>query len=76
MKSATISAKIPLPLKRKIQRYRIVVSEVVRTALEREALRAEASDLSQRLDQISSKLSSKLKPAEVVVALGASRRER
>ena len=76
MKSVTISAKIPAPLKRKIERYRIIVSEVVRSALEREVLRAEANDLTQRLDQISSHLSSKLKPEDVVLAVRASRQER
>lgn len=76
MKSATISAKIPAPLKRKIERYRIVVSEVVRIALEREVLRAEANDLGKRLDQISLHLSSKLKREDVVLAARASRQER
>ncbi len=76
MKSVTVSAKIPAPLKRRIARYRIVVSEVVRSALEREVLRAEANDLAKRLDQVSSQLSSKLKPEDVVLAVRAGRRER
>ncbi len=76
MKSVTISAKIPPPLKRKIDRYRIMVSEVVRHALEREVLRAEANDLAKRLDEISSLLSSKLKAEDVVLAVRATRRER
>lgn len=76
LKSATISAKIPTELKRKIDRYRIRVSEVVRSALEREVLRAEDENLAKRLDEISSQLSSKLKAEDVAVAIRASRRER
>lgn len=72
----TISAKVPAPLKRKLERYRIVVSEVVRTALEREVMKAEHNDLARRLDEIAAKLSTKLKPDDVVAAVRSSRRER
>ena len=75
MKSVTISAKIPGPLKRKIERYKILVSEVVRSALEREVVRAEADDLSERLDRISSQLSPKLGAEDVVLAVRGSRRD-
>jgi hypothetical protein len=76
MKSVTISAKIPAPLKRKIERYRIMVSEIVRTALEKEVLRIEANDLAGRLDRISSQLSPKLRSEDIVLAVRASRQER
>jgi len=76
MGSVTISAKIPLSLKRKLARYRIIVSEVVRGALEREVLKAEADDLARRLDEISSKLQDRLTPSDVALAVRASRRER
>jgi len=72
----TISAKVPAPLKRKLERYRIVGSEVVRTALEREVMKAEHNDLARRLDEIAAKLSTKLKPDDVVAAVRSSRRER
>ena len=76
LKSVTISAKVPAPLKRKLERYRIVGSEVVRTALEREVMKAEHNDLARRLDEIAAKLSTKLKPDDVVAAVRSSRRER
>jgi hypothetical protein len=76
MKSVTISAKIPFSLKRKLERYKIMVSEVVRSALEREVTKAEASDLTKRLDYISAKLSPKLNREDIVLAVRASRRER
>jgi antitoxin CcdA len=76
LKSVTISAKVPASLKRKLERYRIVVSEVVRTALEREVMKVEHNDLARRLDEIASKLSPKLEPDDVVAAVRSSRRER
>ncbi len=76
MKSVTISAKVPASLKRKLERYRIVVSEVVRTALEREVMKVEHNDLAGRLDDIAAKLSGRLKPDDVVAAVRSSRRER
>ena len=76
MKTATISAKIPVALKRKLERYKIRVSEVVRGALEQEVLRAEESALTARLDQVSSKLAKKLRTEDIVSAVRASRQER
>ncbi len=76
LRSVTISAKISLSLKRKLERYRIMVSEVVRGALEHEVMKAEQDDLATRLDEISSRLSAKLRREDVVAAVRASRRER
>jgi hypothetical protein len=76
LKAVTISAKVPTSLKRKLERYRIVVSEVVRTALEREVMKAEHNDLARRLDEVAARLSAKLKPDDVVAAVRSSRRER
>jgi len=76
MKSITISAKIPPALKRKLEHYKIKVSEVVRSALEQEVLRAEERALASRLEEISSQLSGKLRPEDLVLAVRASRRER
>jgi len=75
MKSATISAKIPPTLKRKLERYKIRVSDVVRTALEQEVSRAEESTLRPMLEEVSSQLSRKLRPKDIVLAVRASRRE-
>ena len=76
MKSVTVSAKIPAPLKRKLRRYRIVVSEVVRAALEHEIMRAEQRDLARRLDEIHARLSAKLTREDIAAAVRASRQER
>jgi hypothetical protein len=76
MKSVTISAKIPPALKRKLERHRIRVSEVVRVALEQEVSRAEERTLGSRLEEVSSQLSRKLRPEDIVLAVRASRRER
>ena len=76
MKSVTVSAKIPAPLKRKLGRYKIIVSEVVRGALEHEVMRAEQRDLARRLDEIHARLSAKLTREDVAAAVRASRQER
>jgi len=75
MRSVTISAKVPATLKRKLERYKIRVSDVVRAALEREVLRAEESALTARLDLVSSRLAGKLTPEDIVSAVRASREE-
>ena len=76
LKSATVSAKIPLSLKRKLQRYRISVSEVVRSALEHEIMRREEDDLANRLDEIQAKISTKLDSEDTAAAVRASRLDR
>jgi hypothetical protein len=76
LKSATVSAKIPLSLKRKLERYRVSVSRVVRTALEREIMRMEEDDLARRLDEIRVKLSGKLTSEDVAAAVRRGRVER
>jgi hypothetical protein len=76
LKSVTITAKIPTTLKRKLERYKITVSKVVRSALESEVTRAEANDLATRLDKVSSALSEKLSPEDITLAVRASRGER
>jgi hypothetical protein len=53
-----------------------MVSEVVRSALEREVRRVEENDLAKRLDEIRAELSGKLRSQDVVAAVKASRRER
>jgi hypothetical protein len=67
MKSVTISAKVPAALKRKLERYGIKVSEVVRGALEEEVLRAEEDGLRPRLEKIRAQLSEKLKREDIVM---------
>ncbi len=54
MRSVTISAKVPAALKRKLERYRIKVSQVVRSALEQEVLRVEERPLTSKLEETSS----------------------
>jgi hypothetical protein len=76
MRSVTISAKIPASLKRKLERYRVAVSEVVRNALEGEVMRAEEESLAKRLDDLRSRLSDRLSPEDVVSAVKAGRRSR
>lgn len=76
MRSVTISAKIPASLKRKLERYRVAVSEVVRNALEGEVMRAEEESLAKRLDNLRSRLSDRLSPEDVVSAVKAGRRSR
>ena len=76
MKSATVSAKIPLSLKRKLKRYRISVSEVVRSALEHEIMKREQDSLAIRLDEVRAKLSAKLDREDIAAAVRASRLDR
>lgn len=76
MRSATISAKVPAALKRKLERYRIKVSQVVRVALEQEVLKAQEHALTPRLEQIKSQLSRKLNREDIVMAVRSSRQER
>ena len=76
MNSVTISAKIPPALKRKLERHKIRISEVVRSALEQEVSRAEERTLGSRLEEVSTQLSRKLGPGDIVLAVRASRRER
>jgi len=76
MKSVTISAKIPVSLKRKLERQKVRISEVVRAALEREVLRAEENILAERLDEIRSRIHEKLTREDILLAVRASRRDR
>jgi len=76
VKSVTISAKIPPALKSKLERHKIRISEVVRSALEQEVSRTEERALGSRLEEVSSQLSRKLSPEDIVLAVRASRRER
>jgi hypothetical protein len=76
MKSVTISVKVPAALKRKLGRYRIKVSEVVRGALEQEVLKAEERAIGPRLEKVSSQLSKKLSREDIVMAVRAGREEK
>ncbi len=76
MPSVTISAKVQAALKRKLERYKIKVSQVVRSALEQEVLRVEERTLTSKLEETSSQLSRKLRREDIVLAVRASGRER
>lgn len=76
MEMTTISAKIPRSLKRKLEKYRLGISRIVRCALEEEVLKIEQSNLEAKLDDICVRLAGKVSPREVVAAVRSSREER
>lgn len=74
--STVVSAKIPEELKKKADKYGIQIGILVREALAEKIRTMENQMLSSQLDEISSKIGSKIKKGDVVKVVRSSRDER
>ncbi|PIN82681.1 MAG: hypothetical protein COW26_05935 [Nitrosopumilales archaeon CG15_BIG_FIL_POST_REV_8_21_14_020_33_23] len=74
--STVVSAKIPEELKKKADKYNIQIGRLVREVLEEKIRAIENQMLSSQLDEISSKIGSKIKKEDVVNVVRSSRDER
>jgi antitoxin CcdA len=74
--SATVSAKIPKHLRKKLEQKHVNISAVVRRALEEELDRREEEELKAELDTLNSSLAGKLTREDIVKAVRSSRDER
>jgi uncharacterized protein YunC (DUF1805 family) len=74
--NTVVSAKIPEELKKKADKYNIQIGRLVREVLEEKIRTIENQMLSSQLDEISSKIGSKIKKEDVVNVVRSSRDER
>ena len=74
--STVVSAKIPEELKKKADMYGIKIGKLVREALEEKIRVVENQMLSAKLDEVSSKIGSKIRKEDIVKAVRSSRNER
>ena len=74
--STVVSAKIPEELKKKADKYGIQIGRLVREVLAEKIRTMENQMLSSQLDEISSKIGSKIKKRDVVNVVRSSRDER
>lgn len=74
--STVVSAKIPEELKKKADKYGIKIGKLVREALEEKIKKIENQMLSSKLNEVSSKIGSKIRKEDVVKAVRSSRDER
>jgi uncharacterized protein YunC (DUF1805 family) len=74
--NTVVSAKIPEELKKKAEKYNIQIGRLVREVLEEKIRTIENQMLSSQLDEISSKIGSKIKKGDVVNVVRSSRDER
>lgn len=74
--STVVSAKIPDELKKKADKYGIQIGRLVRETLAEKIRTMENQMLSSQLDEISSKIGSKIKKGDVVKVVRSSRDER
>ena len=74
--STVVSAKIPDELKKKADKYGIQIGRLVREVLAEKIRTMENQMLSSQLDEISSKIGSKIKKGDVVKVVRSSRDER
>ena len=74
--ATVISAKVPKGLKERARKHGVVISELVRKALEAEVERLEEKELRGELGEISRRLKGKLRERDVVRAIRESREER
>jgi len=71
----TVSARIRRELYEKLKRYGIVVSDVIRRALEEEVRRREEEEVAKMLDK-AQEILARIPSEELVEAIRASREER
>lgn len=74
--STVVSAKIPEELKKKADKYGIKIGKLVRETLEEKIRTMENQMLSSKLDEVSSKIGSKIRKQDIVRAARSSRDER
>ena len=74
--STVVSAKIPEKLKKKADKYGIQIGKLIREVLAEKIRTIENQMLSSQLDEISSKIGSKIKKGDVVKVVRSSRDER
>jgi hypothetical protein len=74
--STVVSAKIPEELKKKADMYGIKIGKLVREVLEEKVRIVENQMLSVKLDEVSSKIGSKIRKEDIVKAVRSSRNER
>lgn len=74
--SKVVSAKIPEELKNKADKYGVKIGKLVRETLEAKVSAIENEILSAKLDELCSKIGSKIKKEDVVKATRSSRDER
>lgn len=74
--STTVSAKIPEELKKKADKYGVKIGKLVREVLEEKIRAIENQMLSSKLDEISSKIGSKIRKEDIVKTVRSSRDER
>ncbi len=71
----TVSARIRRELYEKLKRYGIVISDVIRRALEEEVRRREEEEVAKMLDK-AQEILARIPSEELVEAIRASREER
>ena len=74
--SKVVSAKVPEELKKKADKYGIKVGALLRESLEAKINAIERQLLSSKLDDLSSKVGSKIKKQDIIKAVRSSRDER
>ena len=74
--STVVSAKIPEELKKKADKYGVKIGKLVREVLEEKIRTIENQMLSSKLDEISSKIGSKIRKEDVAKVVRSSRDER
>ncbi len=75
MSYVTVSAKIKKELHRKLKKYRIPISEIIRKALEEEVHRREEEEFKETLQRIQ-RILRKIPSEELVQTIRSSREER
>jgi hypothetical protein len=71
-----VSTKIPKELKNKADKYGVKIGNLVRETLEAKVSAIESETLSTKIDDLSSKIGSKIKKGDVVKAIRLSRDEK
>ena len=74
--SKVVSAKVPDELKKKADKYGIKVGALLRESLEAKINAIERQLLSSKLDELSSKIGSKIRKEDVAKVVRSSRDER
>ena len=74
--STVVSAKIPEELKKKADKYGVKIGKLVREVLEEKIRTIEDQILSSKLDEVSSKIGSKIRKEDVAKVVRSSRDER
>mgnify|MGYP001569392538 CR=1 FL=1 len=74
--STVVSAKIPEELKKKADKYGVKIGKLVRDVLEEKIRTIENQMLSAKLDEVSSKIGSKIRKEDVAKVVRSSRDER